>query len=33
MGVNEIFNNLCNHHEDEVVEFRRQRTTSTLTAR
>ena len=21
MGVNEIFNNLCNHHENEVEEF------------
>lgn len=23
MGVNEIFNNLCNHHENEVVEFKK----------
>lgn len=33
MNINETFNNLRYHHEDEVVEFRRQRTTSTLTAR
>lgn len=23
MGVNEIFNNLCNHHENEVEEFKK----------